>query len=130
MKYIDDRLIQNSNKLIKNFRFSNNSQQVEGVECRQLQNSESFDIKISGACDGHYLIQNCPPLYISVQTAPTAVQSPNLCTDSSCRFPNDIKFNINIDNLDCFSSTTKLMYESIVVVFSLVLICLQKSGLF
>lgn len=111
-----------------NFRFSNSS--VEGVSCRQLMNSESFDYGLQGACDGHYLIQNCPPLYISVQTAPTNVQPLSQCTDLNCRFPNDIKYNINIDNLGCYSSTTKLVYESIVLVFSLVLICLQKSGLF
>lgn len=112
------------------FRSSNNSQQAEGVNCRQLANSESFDYGLGGACDGHTLIQNCPPLYISVQAVPTAVQSLNQCSDLGCRFPNDIKYNVNIDNLGCYSSTTKLMFKSIVLVFSLVLVCLQKSGLF
>ena len=119
--------------MVKNcfdFRYSNNSQQVEGVSCRQLMNSESFDYGLMGACDGYNLIQNCPPLYISVQTAPTAVQSTFQCSDLGCRFPSDIKYSINIENLGCYSSTTKLLYESIVLVFSLVLVCLQKSGLF
>lgn len=94
-----------------------------------MNSNENFDYQLSGACDGHYLIQNCPPLYISVQTAPTEVPTYQ-CTELDCRFPNDIKYNINIDNLGCYSSTTKLMYESIALVFSLVLVCLQKSGLF
>lgn len=107
-----------------------NTSQQEGVNCRQLARSESFDYWFTNACEGHYLIKDCPPLYISVQAAPTATQSNNQCDELDCRFPNDIKFNINTENLGCYSSTTKLLCESIVLVFSLVLICLQKSGLF
>lgn len=110
-------------------RFSNTSQQVDGVNCRQLMNSESYDYGLAGACDGYSLIQNCPPVYISVQSAPTSVPSYNQCNDLGCRFPNDIKFNINIDNLGCYSSSTKFVCESIALVFSLALVCLQKVGL-
>lgn len=121
-------LIMNCSRPIEHFlfRFSNTSQQADGVNCRQLMNSESFDYGLNGACDGYSLIQNCPPVYISVQAAPTSVPSYNQCSDLGCRYPNDIKFNINIDNLGCYSSTTKLVCESITLVFTLVIVCLQK----
>lgn len=120
----------NINLFYLNFRYSNSSQNGDNVKCRQMANGEKYDYPISNACEGHNLIQNCPPLYISVQAAPTAVPSSNQCSDIECRFPNDIKYTITTDNLGCYSSTTKLMLESIVLVFSLILICFQKSGLF
>lgn len=81
--------------------------------------SESFDIDLGGACDGHYLIQSCPPLYISVEGV---VQTQNnfQCSEPACRFPDNVKFNVNIENLGCYSSTSKIISQITIIVFSIV----------
>lgn len=112
------------------FRFSNTTQQDENVNCRQLGNTESFDFWLNNACEGHSLIRDCPPIYFSVQAAPSATQNNFQCNEPSCRFFDEIKYTINTENLGCYSSTTKIVCQSIVLVFSIGLVLFQKLGLF
>lgn len=110
------------------FRYNNSTTQQENVNCRQLQSTESYDFGASNACEGYNLIHDCPPVFLSVQAAPSAAPNYFQCNELGCRYPDDIKYTITTDNLDCASSTTKIMYESTILVFSLGLIIFQKIG--
>ncbi|XP_031629930.1 uncharacterized protein LOC116345041 [Contarinia nasturtii] len=99
-------------------RFSNSSQPNENVDCKQLPSNDHYDYYLSNACDGHYLIQTCPPLYISVQAAPTS-QNSYQCTEEGCRYPDEIKYSISLENLGCYSSTSKVLCNLFVMLFSI-----------
>lgn len=112
------------------FRFSNSTQQNDNVICRQLPPNDNYNYDLTNACEGHYLIQNCPPLYISVQSAPQETQNNYQCSETGCRFPDEIKFGITLENLGCYSSTSKLLCQLSVMVFSIFIhIFLQKFRL-
>lgn len=97
---------------------SNNSQPNENMNCRQLMSVESFDIDLSNACEGYFLIQNCPPLYISVEGVSQASASFQ-CNEPDCRFPDNTKFSINLEYLGCYSSSTKIISHLTVLVFGI-----------
>lgn len=99
-------------------RFSNTSQ-PDNVQCRQLLTSESFDYSLSNACEGYFTINTCPPIYISVQIAPQSTQSSFQCSEPNCRFPDEVKVNINLENLGCYSNTAKITCQLFVVAFGI-----------
>lgn len=109
-----------SNEFSFPFRYSNSSQPVENVNCRQLLPSDSYEVNLGGACEGYYLIQTCPPLYITVEGVPQA-QNNFQCSDPACRFPDNIKFDIHIENFGCYSSATKMISKITIIVFSILI---------
>ena len=89
------------------------------INCRQLLASDSFDIDLSNACDGHFLIQQCPPMFVSVEGAnPAAGQNNIRCIDAACRYPDSIRYGVNIDNFGCFSGVSPIRRSFSVIALS------------
>lgn len=112
-------------------RLSNSSQPNENVDCRQLLASDNYNYELTNACEGHFLIQNCPPIYISIQSVPEESQNSFQCNEAGCRYPDEVKFTINLENLGCYSSTSKIVCNLLVIVFSISFhTFIQKFGIF
>ncbi|XP_045773482.1 uncharacterized protein LOC123872922 isoform X1 [Maniola jurtina] len=77
------------------------------VVCQTIATSGTRDVEISlrGACNGHMTINSCPFFHISVQsvlpTTTTALTA--VCTERVCRFPYDIRYQVQIEDFGCFS---------------------------
>lgn len=100
------------------FRFSNTTQQ-ENVECKQLLTTQSFDYYLTNACDGYFTIHSCPPVYFSIQIAPQTTQNSFQCGEPNCRFPDEVKVSITLENLGCYSSTSMITSKMFIIVFGI-----------
>lgn len=113
-----------SSRSVERPRFSNTSL-ADNVNCVQLQPSKNFDFDVSNACEGHYLIQHCAPLYISVEGILVAAGENGRCVDPECRTPDSIKYGLVVENLGCYSTADQLFnchIKSILLLSSSILV--------
>lgn len=89
-------------------RQSNSTQPQENVNCRQLMASDNFDIELTNACTGWWLIQDCPPFFVSVEGVAMVGPTNLRCSDSACRYPDSIRFGVTVENLGCYSSANRI----------------------
>lgn len=90
------------------YRFNGTNQNPD-VTCQQVD-SQTVEISLNNACDGTWLIRNCQPLFISIEgLASNAVPAFRCSDDNECRFPDNLRFGINHDNLGCFSGAGRLV---------------------
>nr|XP_036230941.1 uncharacterized protein LOC106625100 isoform X2 [Bactrocera oleae] len=82
------------------------------INCAAIGNGFSYDL--SNACNGYSYINQCPPLYISVQ-APTYIQSTVSCTDNACQTPNQARYVISVTNLGCYSGVAGLFASFVTI---------------
>ncbi|XP_044765406.1 uncharacterized protein LOC123321735 [Coccinella septempunctata] len=66
-------------------------------DCKTI-NSDEYSHDIKGFCDDSF--EDCEPLYISV----IGETSYNKCFDGNCRFPDNIKFTVYLENVACASN--------------------------
>lgn len=98
---------------------------MDVINCRVV-NSDSVDIDLSNACDGHTVIHSCPPLFFSVEFAVRSQQNGFRCTDNECRFPDMARFAVMADNLGCFSSAGKVISSLLVLFVALVAVFFRQ----
>lgn len=99
----------------------NGTNQDADVTCQQVD-SQTVEIPLWNACDGQFLIQNCPPLFISIEGLSTAAVPSFRCSDDSeCRFPDSVRFGINHENLGCFSGAGRVIGVLSLIVLSIFL---------
>lgn len=97
----------------------NGTNQNDDVTCQQVD-SQTVEIHLGNACDGQFLIRNCPPLFISIEGLSTAAVPSFRCSDDSeCRFPDSVRFGINHENLGCFSSAGRLIGAISLIILSI-----------
>lgn len=121
---INDRLIFPSFVFpLRRANVTNNEQQQGEVTCQNV-NTETVEIDLSNACGGHGMIHHCPPLFISVEGARVHDGMTLRCGERECRFPDEARFDILVDNLGCFNSVGTI-FASIVLVFASVLLALR-----
>ncbi|XP_053615981.1 uncharacterized protein LOC128678444 [Plodia interpunctella] len=78
------------------------------ITCSDLASSSNVEINLQGACDGYSTIGSCPPMYISIQ-AVASTTSNAVCTDTRlCRFPYNLRYTVQIEDLQCFSSASSI----------------------
>lgn len=93
-----------------------NTTNTDEVTCQQI-NTDSAEINLQSACNGHFTIASCPPVYFSIEGVVNAGTPTFRCTDGECRFPDNLRVSLQTENLGCFSGV-----ERILGTFSLVLI--------
>ncbi|XP_072944091.1 uncharacterized protein [Epargyreus clarus] len=79
------------------------------ITCQTITGSGNVEISLQNACDGYWTINSCPFFYISVQSSvigPTTLTA--TCTESHCRFPYDIRYQVQIQDFGCFSSSSSI----------------------
>uniref|UniRef100_A0A2A4K3Q3 VWFA domain-containing protein n=1 Tax=Heliothis virescens TaxID=7102 RepID=A0A2A4K3Q3_HELVI len=93
------------------------------VTCQTL-NTGNVEIVLQNACSGWWYINECSPLYISVQSD-TGVAAGSYvsatCTDANCRFPYNIRYQIQIEELGCFSGASSITASFLVLLSALYL---------
>ncbi|XP_055597479.1 uncharacterized protein LOC129747349 [Uranotaenia lowii] len=95
---------------------SNATQQSDQIRCQQI-NTETVDIDLSNACDGHPTIHACPPVFFSVEHTQQTPVTNFRCNERECRFPDNARFAVILENGGCFSSAGKLFSSLTFVVF-------------
>ncbi|KAL3290173.1 hypothetical protein HHI36_023534 [Cryptolaemus montrouzieri] len=90
-------------RVLKNFNPSSNS-----PDCKTL-NSDEYSHDIKGYCDGSF--SDCDPIYIYVGGGNSYYR----CSDAGCRFPDNIKFTISLENVECTSSAVKFASSFLVI---------------
>ncbi|CAG4979044.1 unnamed protein product [Parnassius apollo] len=73
------------------------------VTCHTLASSGNIEISLQNACDGYWTINSCPFFFISVQSSAASTSLSATCVDNSCRFPYNIRYQVQVEELGCFS---------------------------
>ncbi|KFB47520.1 AGAP011476-PA-like protein [Anopheles sinensis] len=98
----------------------NTTENRDSIQCRTI-NTDAVDIDLSNACSGHSVIGTCPPLFVSVegpQTPPAIIR----CSEPECRFPDNARFAIVLDNMGCFSGASRTMSSLLMAAFAVVML--------
>lgn len=91
------------------------------VSCQQLTNSgNSMTYDLTNACNGYYSIHSCPPLYISVQAA-SSYNSQSSCIDNACQYPDEVRYQVTVQNLACNSGVGKILASLTVILMAAIL---------
>ncbi|XP_004930218.1 uncharacterized protein LOC101738136 [Bombyx mori] len=93
------------------------------ITCENLASTGNIEIRLQNACDSFWTIGSCPPLHISVQSETGGVDATSaICTDASvCRFPYNIRYQVQIEDLGCFSGASSLGASLAIILTSLYL---------
>lgn len=97
---------------------ANATQNNDVINCRTI-GTETVDIDLSNACEGHSVIHSCPPVFFSVQHTQQTEVTALRCTERECRFPDNARFAVVVDNLGCFSGAGQLLGSLVVLLVAL-----------
>lgn len=111
-------------------RRDNSTVLIEGSEnnpitCQTL-NSGNVEIGLQYLCDGWDNTNSCPPFYMSVEsdtglTAGGLSSAAAACTDPNCRFPYNIRYSIQVDELGCFNGASSVTASFLILLSALYL---------
>uniref|UniRef100_A0A2H1W007 SFRICE_017833 n=1 Tax=Spodoptera frugiperda TaxID=7108 RepID=A0A2H1W007_SPOFR len=111
-------------------RRDNSTVLIEGSEnnpitCQTL-NTGNVEIGMQNLCDGWDSTSSCPPFYMSVESdtglAAGGLSSASAaCTDPNCRFPYNIRYAIQVDELGCYNGASSLAASFLVLLSALYL---------
>lgn len=104
---------------------ANGTQNNDMINCRPI-GTETIDIDLSNACDGHSVIHTCPPVFFSVEFTQLTEVTNLRCTEPECRFPDNARFSVIVDNLGCFSSAGQVLGSLTLLLASLFGLLLRK----
>lgn len=101
---------------------STNQNQNGEILCSRV-NNDVVEIDLRWACDGNGLIQWCPPLFISVEgpAQHDGLQANLRCVDRECRFPDNARFQINSENLGCWSGVGHVVASLGLILISIIM---------
>ncbi|CAH2050318.1 unnamed protein product, partial [Iphiclides podalirius] len=74
------------------------------ITCQTLASSGNVEISLQNACANYWTINTCPFLYISVQSSAATSSLSAICTENACRFPYNIRYQVQVEELGCFSN--------------------------
>lgn len=90
------------------------------IICETLTSTGSIEILLQNACDDYSTINTCPSLHISVQSNSALTTSVSAsCTDLNCRFPYDIRYQVQVEELGCFSGASSFTASLLFVLAAL-----------
>ncbi|XP_044257184.1 uncharacterized protein LOC123006628 [Tribolium madens] len=95
---------------------------AHGANCTNIE-SDELSRDISTFCTDES-VSDCSPIYISVQGMTSNVR----CTDKSCRFPDNIKYTIALENVKC-SSCGKLLINNLIIFLMFIVYCFTSKYL-
>lgn len=120
--FLDGVMEQMTINLLSFARANNTSSQQHNndIECQNV-NTDTVEINLSNACDGHGMIHHCPPLFISIEGVRSHDGTNLRCNERDCRFPDNARFEIITDNLGCFNSVANVVASFVLVLASILL---------
>ncbi|CAG9800609.1 unnamed protein product [Chironomus riparius] len=101
---------------------STNQNQNGEIVCSRI-NNDVVEIDLRWACDSSGLIQWCPPLFISIEgpAQHDGLQANLRCIDRECRFPDNARFQINSENLGCWSGVGQVAVSLGLILLSIIM---------
>ncbi|XP_068626588.1 uncharacterized protein [Battus philenor] len=89
------------------------------VTCQTLTSGGNVEIGLQNACAGYWTINSCPLFYISVQSlVPDTTSLSAVCTENACRFPYNVRYHVQVEELGCFSSGDSLRISFVLLLFA------------
>ncbi|XP_041783339.1 uncharacterized protein LOC121599534 [Anopheles merus] len=104
----------------------NSTENRDSIQCRTI-NTDAYDIDLSNACDGHSVIHTCPPLFVSVE-GPLNPPAVIRCSEPQCRFPDNARFAVVLDNMGCFSSASRTVSSLLLAAMLALVVALFKQS--
>ncbi|XP_049298889.1 uncharacterized protein LOC125771851 isoform X2 [Anopheles funestus] len=102
----------------------NSTENRDNIQCRTI-NTDAYDIDLSNPCDGHSVIHTCPPLFVSVE-GPLNPPAVIRCSEPECRFPDNARYAIVLDNMGCFSGASRTVSTLLTAVMAALVLALFK----
>lgn len=90
----------------------------EDVNCRQI-NSDSVEIDLNNFCQHTNYIHACEPVFISVQGSNPSDSAALRCTEAACRFPDNMRFSVQTENLGCFNAAHRSLVSALTILLPL-----------
>lgn len=90
------------------------------VQCRQI-NGDSVEINLNNFCEHTNYIHHCPAVHISVQGMPLSESAALRCMEDACRFPDNMRYSVQTENLGCFNGAGTVIISAITVLLPLLL---------
>ncbi|KAL4702983.1 hypothetical protein ACJJTC_008761 [Scirpophaga incertulas] len=97
------------------------SEQEIAANCTTLPATGNVEIFLFNACDDSMPINACSPLYLSVEATETATLNPICTSMNNCRFPFDVAYLIQVEELRCFNSGTNITASHVFLFFGLII---------
>ncbi|XP_050347728.1 uncharacterized protein LOC126771723 [Nymphalis io] len=102
---------------------TSSGQDGNDVICQTLASSGNVEIGLQNPCDGHWTIGSCPFFYLSVwsQVPATTTTFNSICTDNGCRFPYNIRYQVQINDFGCYSGCGRVGLSVVLLIFTYLL---------
>ncbi|XP_035901387.1 uncharacterized protein LOC118507242 [Anopheles stephensi] len=104
----------------------NSTENRDSIQCRTI-NTDAYDVDLSNACDGHSVIHTCPPLFVSVEGPPNP-PAVIRCSEPECRFPDNARFAVVLDNMGCFSGASRTVSSLLMAAVAALILTLFKQA--
>ncbi|XP_052902049.1 uncharacterized protein LOC128309652 [Anopheles moucheti] len=104
----------------------NSTENRDSIQCRTI-NTDAYDIDLTNPCDGHSVIHSCPPLFVSVE-GPVDPPAIIRCSEPECRFPDNARYAIVLDNMGCFSSASRTVSSLLMAAMAALVLTLFKQS--
>ncbi|XP_053657783.1 uncharacterized protein LOC128706865 [Anopheles marshallii] len=104
----------------------NSTENRDSIQCRTI-NTDAYDIDLTNPCDGHSVIHSCPPLFVSVE-GPMDPPAIIRCSEPECRFPDNARYAIVLDNMGCFSSANRTVSSLLMATMVALVLALFKQS--
>lgn len=95
------------------------------INCRQV-NQDSVEINLNQFCEHTDFIHHCAPVFISVQGGQPNENSALRCTEASCRFPDNMRYGVQTENLGCFNGAGQMIVSAIAVLLPMILVVMRQ----
>ncbi|KAG5672725.1 hypothetical protein PVAND_002826 [Polypedilum vanderplanki] len=77
-------------------------------ECKSIQDIDNAWFNITQPCNSDQLSDGCQSVYFTVQVDISFIR----CTEYSCRFPDDVRFNVRAEGLRCEQNSSNSLFSS------------------
>ncbi|GBP39810.1 hypothetical protein EVAR_88312_1 [Eumeta japonica] len=90
------------------------------VHCEQISSmSGSVEFSLNDACGAYWTINTCPRLFISVESiVSSGTTTSSICTENACRFPYNIRYNVQYEDFGCYSGSTRIAANFLVALIA------------
>lgn len=95
------------------------------VNCRQI-NGDSVEITLNNFCEHTNYIHHCQPVFLSVEGGLPSESSALRCTEQACRFPDNMRFSVQTENLGCFNAAGRNIMSILSLLVPAVVVLLAR----
>lgn len=94
-------------------------QDMSSKECKSLQDMENVWFNITRPCDTQNVVVGCRSVYFTLQVDTTYIK----CSESDCRFPDDVRILVRPEGLRCERSGVNIIKAKLSLIILLAFVC-------